>query len=263
MTYENASVPVGARFAGQVAIVTGASRGIGLAAAERLVAEGALVCITARKPDELEQAVRLLPKDSAIGVAGRADDPQHRQMVLDAVAERFGRLDVLVNAAGANPAYGPLEELGLEAARKTLEVNLLSPLAWVQAVLTDDRLGFREHRGRVINVSSSTSETPSPGIGFYGVAKAGLSHLTRTLAAELAPDIRVNAVAPAVVRTKFSAALYETNEAEVAERYPLGRIGEPGDIAAAIAYLASSDADWVTGRVLTLDGGLATVGGTA
>ena len=115
----------------------------------------------------------------------------------------------------------------------------------------------------MVNISSSTAETPSPGIGLYGVAKAALSHLTRTLAAELGPAIRVNAVAPAVVRTQFASALYADKEAEVAAKYPLGRLGEPEDVAAAIAYLASADADWVSGQVLTLDGGLAAVGGTA
>ncbi len=262
MSIETPAGGVGARFAGQVAIVTGASRGIGFATARRLVAEGASVCITARRAEELERAVQAFPEGQAIGIAGKADDPEHRATVLDAVAEKFGRLDVLVNGAGANPAYGPLLCLDLSAARKTLEVNLLAPLSWTQAAVHHPELAFREHRGRVVNVSSSTAETPSPGIGFYGIAKAALSHLTRTLAAELGPEIRVNAVAPAVVKTQFSAALYE-DEVEVTARYPLGRLGEPGDVAAAIAYLASSDAGWVTGRVLTLDGGLASVGGAA
>ncbi|WP_053383237.1 SDR family oxidoreductase [Leucobacter celer] len=251
------------RFDGQVAVVTGASRGIGLATAARLAAEGASVCITARSAAGLERALAALPDGRAIAVSGKADDPEHRAEVLEAVQARFGRLDVLVNAAGANPAYGPLVDLDHGAARKTLEVNVLAALAWVQEAVRHDGLGFRARRGRVVNISSSTAETPSPGIGLYGVAKAALSHLTRTLAAELAPEIRVNAVAPAVVRTQFAAALYADNEAEVTARYPLGRLGEPADIAAAIAYLASSDADWVSGHVLTLDGGLAAVGGTA
>ncbi|UOQ59226.1 SDR family oxidoreductase [Leucobacter rhizosphaerae] len=251
------------RLDGQVAIVTGASRGIGLATAARLIDEGASVCITARSADGLEQALARLPEGKAIARAGKADDPAHRAEVLDAVHRRFGRLDVLVNAAGANPAYGPLADLEHGAARKTLEVNVLAALAWVQDAVRHDGLGFRERRGRVVNISSSTAETPSPGIGLYGVAKAALSHLTRTMAAELGPEIRVNAVAPAVVRTQFAAALYEANEAEVAARYPLGRLGEPEDVAAAIAYFASSDSSWVSGQVLTLDGGLSTVGGTA
>lgn len=251
------------RFEGQVAVVTGASRGIGLATAVRLAAEGASVCITARSADGLNRALAALPEGRTIAVPGKADDPEHRREVLDAVHENFGRLDVLVNAAGANPAYGPLLDLDLGAARKTVEVNVLAALAWVQDAVQHEGLEFRARRGRVVNISSSTAETPSPGIGLYGVAKAALSHLTRTLAAELGPEIRVNAVAPAVVRTQFAAALYEANEAEVAARYPLGRLGEPEDVAAAIAYFASADSSWVSGQVLTLDGGLSTVGGTA
>ena len=115
----------------------------------------------------------------------------------------------------------------------------------------------------MVNLSSVTGETPSPGIGLYGISKAAVSHLTRTLAVELGPQIRVNAVSPAVVKTKFSRALYEGKEEEVARDYPLGRLGTPEDIAAAVTYLASADSAWVTGQVLTLDGGLATAGGTA
>ncbi len=253
----------GRRFAGQVAIVTGASRGIGLATAMLLADEGASVCITARGAEGLDRALERLPEGRAFGVAGKADDADHRTAVLDAVRDRFGGLDVLVNAAGANPAFGPLLDLELAAARKTIEVNLLAALAWVQGSVRHEGLDFAARRGRVVNISSSTAETPSPGIGLYGVAKAALSHLTRTLAAELGPAIRVNAVAPAVVRTQFASALYADKEAEVAAKYPLGRLGEPEDVAAAIAYLASADADWVSGQVLTLDGGLAAVGGTA
>jgi len=103
----------------------------------------------------------------------------------------------------------------------------------------------------------------SPGIGFYGVSKAAVTHLTRTLAAELAPAIRVNAVAPAVIKTKFARALYEGREEQAAAGYPLGRLGSPEDVAAAVAFLASDDAAWITGQTLVIDGGLLTVGGTA
>ncbi|WP_111768629.1 SDR family oxidoreductase [Nakamurella deserti] len=247
---------------GPVALVTGASRGIGFAVARRLIADGASVCVTARKPAALEAAVAELgPR--AIGVAGNADDPDHRAEVLDRIAESHGRLDVLVSAAGMNPWFGPLLDLDLAAARKVLEVNVISALGWVQAVAHHPVLRFADRGGSIVTLSSVTAETPSEGIGFYGVSKAALNQLTRTLAVELGPRVRVNAVAPAVVRTGFSRALYDGREAEVAAAYPLRRLGEPDDIAAAVAFLASAEASWITGQVLTLDGGLITAGGTA
>lgn len=248
---------------GKTAVVTGASRGIGLAIAHDLVAHGTRVCLTARRPEPLEEAAAGFPEGSVLTVAGRSDDPAHRREVLDTVAERFGGLDVLVNNAGINPVYGPLAELDLDAARKVFEVNVLGTLAWVQDVLAHPGTGFRARRGSVVNLSSVTGDTPSPGIGLYGISKAAVSHLTRTLAVELGPEIRVNAVSPAVVKTKFSRALYEGKEDEVAADYPLGRLGTPEDIAGAVTYLASAQASWVTGQILTLDGGLIVAGGTA
>lgn len=250
------------RLDGRVAIVTGASRGIGLAIAQRLVAEGARVCITARKPEPLVEAASTMPEGSAIAVAGKADDPEHRQAVFDRVVRAFGRLDILVNNAGINPAYGPLVNLDLAAARKILEVNLLGTLGWVQEAVRRSDTGFAE-RGCVVNLSSVTGDTPSPGVGMYGVSKAAVSHLTRTLAAELGPAIRVNAVSPAVVKTEFARALYEGKESETAADYPMKRLGSSDDVAGAVAYLVSDDATWVTGHVMTVDGGLHTAGGTA
>ncbi len=152
-------------------------------------------------------------------------------------------------------------ELDQAAAQKVLDVNLLGTLAWVQAA---HHAGLGSRPGAaVLNLCSVTGQVPTPGIGWYGVTKAALSHLTVTLAAELAPTIRVNAVAPAVVRTQFAKRLYEGREAEAASQYPLGRLGEPEDIAGAAAFLCSDDAAWVTGQVLTVDGGLLAAGGRA
>ena len=248
------------RFLGKNAIVTGASRGIGLAIAQRLAAEGARVLITARRQEPLDAALATLG-GNARAVAGHADDPDHRAEVLAAVEHHFGGLDILVNNAGINPVYGPLETADLDAARKIFEVNVLGTLAWTQAVLAHAGLRFRQRRGNVVNVGSVSGDVPAPGLGLYGISKAAVAHLTRTLSMELAPEIRVNAVAPAVVKTRFAGALYEGREAEVAASYPLGRLGEPDDVASAVAYLASADADWVTGQVLTLDGGLRNAGG--
>lgn len=251
------------RLSGKTAIVTGASRGIGLAIAHRLVAEGAKVVITAREPDALAQVAASFPDGTVVAMAGKADDPQHRVDVFATVAREFGGLDILVNNAGINPVYGPLVDLELDSARKILEVNLLGTLAWVQGAFHHPELRFSSRGGSIINISSVTGQVPSEGIGWYGVSKAAIAHLTRTLSVELGPDIRVNAVAPAVVKTQFARALYEGKEDEVNADYPLGRMGTPEDIAAAVAFLASSDASWITGQVLNLDGGLLNAGGTA
>lgn len=251
------------RLEGTIAIVTGASRGIGLAIAKRFVAEGASVCITARKSDALDAAAQDFPDGTVLAITGRTDDPVHRGKVLDAVAERYGRVDTLVNVAGMNPVFGTLMDLSLDSARRIHEVNVLAALAWTQELYRHPTLGFADRGGSVINLSSVTGQTPSPGLGFYGVSKAAIAHLTRTLAVELGPRIRVNAVAPAVVKTEFSKALYDGREAEVAAAYPLARLGTSEDVASAVAFLASRDSSWITGQVLTLDGGLITAGGTA
>ncbi|MFT4287205.1 SDR family oxidoreductase [Nocardioides sp.] len=249
---------MGKRFEGQTAIVTGASRGIGLAIAERLVADGARVVITARKQEALDEAVAHLggPK-VALAVAGRADDGDHQAETVQRAIDTFGSVDLLVNNTGINPAYGPVVELDLDVARKTVEVNCIAALAWTQQV---HRGWMREHGGAVVNVSSLAGVRPSPGIGFYGATKAMLISLTELLAVELAPDIRVNAVAPAVVKTRFASALYEGREDAVAAGYPLQRLGEPDDISSAVAFLLSREASWITGQLVVIDGGLSLTG---
>jgi NAD(P)-dependent dehydrogenase (short-subunit alcohol dehydrogenase family) len=249
----------GGRFAGRTAIVTGASRGIGLAIAERLVAEGARVVITARKKEALDEAVEQLGGPGhALGVAGKADDIEHQADTVRQAIENFGSANLLVNNTGINPAYGPMVELDLGAARKVVEVNCIAALSWVQQV---HQAWMKEHGGAVVNVSSVSGVRPAPGIGFYGASKAMLISITELLAVELGPDIRVNAVAPAVVKTKFATALYEGREQEVAAAYPLKRLGVPEDIGSVVAFLLSEDAGWMTGQTLVVDGGVTLSGG--
>jgi len=243
--------------ADQVAIVTGASRGIGFAIAQRFVAEGYQVAITGRKPEALEQAaLDLGGPEVAIGVPGKGDDADHRAAVIDTVVGQFGPITTLVNNIGINPAYGPLGTLDLGAARKMIDVNVLGTLGWVQEAL---RGGLAEG-GSVVNISSVSGIRPAPGIAFYGVTKAALIHLTEELAVELAPKVRVNAVAPAVVKTRFAKALYEGREEEVAATYPLRRLGVPEDVAGTVAFLCSPDAAWITGQTIVIDGGVTLTG---
>jgi NAD(P)-dependent dehydrogenase (short-subunit alcohol dehydrogenase family) len=248
------------RFEGRTALVTGASRGIGLAIAQRLVDEGARVVITARGQETLEAAVAQVsgsaPAREArvsagpiIGIAGKADNAEHRAEVLQRIASEFGQLDYLVNNAGINPAYGSLAELSDDAARKIFEVNVLATLAWsreaVAAGLTTS----------IVNIASIAGVTAAPGIAMYGVSKAALINLTAQLAFELAPNIRVNAVAPAVIKTDFARALYEGRERQVADAYPLKRLGMPADVAGPVCFLLSEDAAWITGQTIIIDGG--------
>jgi NAD(P)-dependent dehydrogenase (short-subunit alcohol dehydrogenase family) len=243
----------------RVAIITGASRGIGLGVAKELTERGAKVCITARKPEALEEAVgQLGGPDHAIFVPGKADDPDHQDEAVARTLDAFGRVDYLVNNTGINPVFGPMIDIDLSAAAKILAVNVLAPLAWTRKV-RDAWMG--EHGGAIVNVASIAGLRASPGIGFYGVSKAALIRATMELAVDLSPSIRVNAVAPAIVKTKFAGALIGEHEEAVSQAYPLKRLGIPADIASAVAFLLSDDSSWITGQTIVLDGGVSLGGG--
>ncbi|MFE7210593.1 SDR family oxidoreductase [Streptomyces sp. NPDC001698] len=238
---------------GKVALVTGASRGIGYGIAEALVARGDRVCITGRNEEALKEAVEKLGSDRVVAVAGKAHDEAHRAEAVERVMEAFGRVDFLINNAGTNPVFGPIADLDLNVARKVFETNVVSALGFAQRTW---HAWQKENGGAIVNIASVAGLSASPFVGAYGVSKAAMINLTQQLAHEFAPKVRVNAIAPAVVKTKFAKALYEGREEEAAASYPLGRLGVPSDIGGAAAFLTSAQSDWVTGQTLVVDGGI-------
>ena len=237
---------------GKAAVITGGSKGIGKGIAQAFVDAGANVLITARKPDVLEAAVAELGPNAS-WTAGHTGKPEDGERVIAECIERYGSCDVLVNNAATNPYAGPLIEAPLGMWDKTVEVNLRGPLAWSQVAWQQ---WMKDHDGcSIINIASVGGYKTSSNLGLYGVLKAALIHMTQQLASELAPNVRVNALAPAVIRTDFARILWE-GEAGVkaAASYPLKRLGEPEDIGEAAVFLAAG-ASWMTGQTLVLDGG--------
>ncbi|MCX4662491.1 SDR family oxidoreductase [Streptomyces uncialis] len=241
------------RDSGRVALITGASRGIGYGIAAALVARGDKVCVTGRGEEDLREAVAKLGADRAVAVPGRAHDEEHQAVAVERAMEAFGRIDFLINNAGTNPVFGPMADLDLGAARKVYETNVISALGFAQRTW---KAWQKDNGGAIVNIASVAGVSASPFIGAYGMSKAAMVNLTLQLAHEFAPGVRVNAIAPAVVRTGFASALYEGREEEVTAAYPLGRLGVPEDIGGAAAFLTSDQADWITGQTLTVDGGL-------
>ncbi|MEW1901229.1 MULTISPECIES: SDR family oxidoreductase [unclassified Streptomyces] len=238
---------------GRVALVTGASRGIGYGIAEALVARGDRVVITGRGEEALKEAVERLGADRAIGVPGKAHDEAHQAAAVEAAMDGFGRVDFLINNAGTNPVFGAIADLDLNVARKVFETNVISALGFAQRTW---HAWQKQNGGAIVNIASIAGVSASPFIGAYGMSKAAMVNLTLQLAHEFAPVVRVNAIAPAVVKTKFAQALYEGREAEAAASYPLGRLGVPADIGGAAAFLTSSQSEWITGQTLVVDGGI-------
>jgi len=242
------------RLDGKVALVTGGTRGIGRAIAEGFAAAGAGICVLARKPDELAETEAALARIGVpvITVAGSAGDPEVIETAARRCVAELGRLDILVNNAATNPAFGPMIETESAKVRKVLEVNLEGALLLAQAAW---REWMQEHGGVILNIGSTGGLTPAPFIGIYNASKAALLHMTRQLALELGPTVRVNALAPGLVKTHMARALWETDETGLGKRHPMGRIGEPDDIAGAALYLVSDASAWVTGATLVVDGG--------
>ncbi len=238
---------------GRVAVVTGSSRGIGLAVTRSLVQRGCRVVVSARGSEDLAAVVDELGEDNVEPVVGRIGEPDVRAAILDAAVGRWGGVDFLVNNVGINPVFGPLVEIDLTAAAKILETNILAATHLTQLAACS---GLVERRGAVVNVASIAGLVASPGIGMYGVSKSAVLGLTRQFADELSPHVRVNAVAPAAVRTRFAEAMFAGHRGdELAAQYPLARVGEPADVAGPVAFLLSDDAAWITGQTIVIDGG--------
>jgi NAD(P)-dependent dehydrogenase (short-subunit alcohol dehydrogenase family) len=235
---------------GKVALVTGASRGIGQAIAASMAAAGAKVMLSSRKLDALEQAASTIAGETAVFAANAGDVAAGRACV-EATIDRFGGLDILVNNAATNPYIGPT--LGVDEARydKTFQVNLRGPLFWTKAA---SDMALAERPGVVINIASVGGLRAEGSLGVYNLTKAALIHLTRQLAGEMAPN-RVVGIAPGLVKTDFASVLVENYGDALAARLPTGRLGEPSDIANLAVFLASEHASWITGETYVIDGG--------
>ncbi len=244
---------------GRVALVTGASKGIGKAIATTLATSGAKVMLVSRKLDQLQAAAaEIAAAGAAAGVAvdtevfaANVGDLEAAHACVSATVERFGPIDVVVNNAATNPYFGAT--LGVDSARydKTFQVNLKGPLFWTQAVW---EAGMKERPGVIVNVASVGGLRAEGGLGVYNLTKAALIHLTRQLASELGPT-RVVGVAPGLVQTDFAAFLVDNFGDKLAAQLPLKRLGDPQDIANLVTFLASDAASWITGETYVIDGG--------
>ena len=239
----------------KVALVTGGSRGIGKAIAHAFSEAGALVMISSRKQDALDAAAAEIGQVTGGEIAtfaAHAGEPDEIAACVGATVDGWGSVDILVNNAATNPYMGPAIDVDLPRFDKTWQVNYRGPVVWVQEVW---RASMHERGGVVLNIASVGGLAVEPFIGHYNVTKAALVHLTKTLAVELAPGVRVNAIAPGLVKTDFARALWEPNEKAAAAMVPLERLGDPDDVAQAALFLASDRASWITGHTLVVDGG--------
>lgn len=236
----------------KVALVTGGSRGIGKAIATNFAASGAKVMIVSRKAEALEEAAAEIGHGCEWHVANTGD-PGQAEDAIKTTIEKLGSLDVLVNNAATNPYAGPMIDVDLPRWDKTISVNVTAPLVWTQLAWN---LWMKENGGNVINISSVGGLSTNQILGVYDLTKSALIQMTKQLGAELGPKVRVNAICPGLIKTDFARVLWEGEKgAEVAEAYPLKRLGEPEDVAAAALYLAADSASWITGQHIVLDGG--------
>ena len=235
-------------YVGKTVLVTGGTRGIGRGIAERFLAAGANVVVCARKsPDSLPSH----EKSTALFCATDVRDPQSSQQLIDFTIAETGRLDVLINNAGGSPEL-PAAEASAGFVSAIISLNLVAP-----AVLSQQAHAVMTKGGSIINIASVSAIRPSPGTAAYGAAKAGLVNLTRSLAQEWAPAVRVNVIIAGLARTEAAVEHYggESGIAKIEQRMPMQRMATPDDIAKACLYLSSADAEYISGATLEVHGG--------
>ncbi len=242
--------------AGKTALITGASRGIGKASALAFAAEGCNVVLTSRKQEALDEVAAEIraayPDAGVLPKAAHVADEDAAQACVEAAVSEFGGVDVLVNNAGTSPYFGPLVDLDASRASKTVDVNQFAIVLWTRFAW---KLSMEARGGSIVNISSVGGTVTEHGIGYYNATKAAVIHLTRQFAMELAPSVRVNGVAPGLVKTHLAKALWENNEEQISKYMPLGRLGEPEDIARTVVFLAGDASGWLTGQTIVVDGG--------
>ena len=244
---------------GKVAIITGASRGIGLAIAERYAEAGAKVVISSRKQDALDVVAEQMKEKGydVLPQAAHNGDKDALQALVQKTVDTYGTVDILVNNAATNPHFGRLLDAEDSMWHKTLEVNLLGNVWLTKAAV--DVMTENGNGGKVINVASVNGLRPGSFQGIYSITKAAVINLTQTLAMELADDnIQVNAIAPGLIKTKFARAIWDNEDllSGVQQRTPANRIGQPDEIAGMALYLASPASSYATGQVFVVDGGI-------
>jgi len=243
---------------GKVAIVTGASRGIGQSIAEEFARAGAKVVISSRKQESVDEVAEAIKGDGgdAIGIAAHNGDKEALYALVNKTVEQYGTVDIIVNNAATNPHFGTVLDADDSYWQKTLEVNLMGNV-WLSQAST--KIMKENGGGKIINVASVVGLNPGQFQGIYSVTKAAVISLTKTLAMELGSEnIQVNAIAPGLVKTKFARALWDNDDLmeQVLAQTPVGRIGQPVDIAGLAIFLASSASDFTTGSVFVADGGM-------